>query len=156
MVSHQERYRDAAQVRAMQYGNILHYAMSLVFQAPDVHKATKQLLREGMLRSDETETFKERLERIVAHPQLADYYGPENRVLNEQEILTKNGVILRPDRVVISEKKAVIMDYKTGKPEEKHRYQIIEYCDALKEMGYSVEAAIAIYVNENLVTPEFI
>jgi ATP-dependent exoDNAse (exonuclease V) beta subunit len=156
LVSHQERYRDAAQARAMQFGNILHYAMSLVFQASDVDKATKQLVREGMLRTEETKTFKERLERIVAHPQLAGYYGPGMRVLNEQEILTKNGVVLRPDRVVISDNKAVIIDYKTGKPEEKHRYQIKEYCDAIEEMGFWVDSAIAIYVNENQVIPEFI
>ncbi len=156
LVSNQERYRDTEQIRAMQYGNILHYALSLVVYASDVDKAVSQIIREGLIQQVDGESLQQRLESVTGHPQLVSYFGPGARVLNEREILTKNGLILRPDRLVFLGEKAVILDYKTGKPDNKHLAQVREYRDAIIDMGYPVEAAIVIYINENKVNPEFI
>lgn len=156
LVSNQGRYQDTEHVKAMQYGNILHFALSLVFQASDIDTSVTQLIREGFIRQEEGDSFRERLQCVTGHPLLARYFEADARVLNEREILTKNGLILRPDRLVFLKNKAVIMDYKTGKPDEKDLIQVREYRDAIKEMGHPVEAAIVIYINENQVTPEFI
>lgn len=156
LVSHPEKYRDTEQARAMAYGNILHYALSLVIHAPDVEKAATRLIEEGMIRTEESAILKQRLESVVRHPRLAPYFESGVRVLNEQDIFLKNGVILRPDRLVLSNEKAVIMDYKTGRTDENYRIQIQEYREAIQAMGYVVEAAIIVYISENLITPEFI
>jgi ATP-dependent exoDNAse (exonuclease V) beta subunit len=155
LVSHPEKYRDT-QVQAMEYGNILHYALSLVIRASDVEKAIARLIEEGMIRTEESAILKQRLESVVGHPQLSPYFESGIRVLNEQEIFLKNGVILRPDRLVFSNEKAVIMDYKTGRTDEKHQIQIQAYREAIQAMGYPVQAAIIVYISENLITPEFI
>ncbi|MGB5315227.1 MAG: UvrD-helicase domain-containing protein [Robiginitalea sp.] len=156
LVSHPDKYRDTAQSRAMQYGNILHYALSLVLSAADIEKAIERLIKEGMVRTEESFVLKQRLESVAGHPRLSQYFGPDVRVLNEQEIFLKNGVILRPDRLVFSNDTAVIMDYKTGRPEEHHRIQVQAYREAIQAMGYIAEAAIVVYIDDNLVTPEFI
>lgn len=156
LVSNEGRYRDTEQIRAMQYGNILHYTLSLVFQVSDIDKAVSQVIREGLIQTAEGEVFKDQLKQVAGHPLLSPYFEPGLRVLNEQDILTKNGLILRPDRLVFLKDEAVIMDYKTGKPDEKHLFQVRQYRDAILEMGHPVAAAIVIYINENLVTPEFI
>ncbi len=156
LVSHSEKYRDTEQIQAMQYGNILHYALSLVIHASDIEKAAAQLIEEGMIRNEESALLKQRLESVVGHPLLSRYFEPDVRVLNEQEIFLKNGVILRPDRLVFSNDKAVIMDYKTGRPDDQHRIQVQAYREAIQSMGYIAEAAIVIYISENLVNPEFI
>ena len=49
-----------------------------------------------------------------------------------------------------------IMDYKTGRADEKHRIQIQAYQEAIQAMGYVVQASIIVYISENLITPEFI
>ena len=156
LVSLPEKYRDTDQIQAMQYGNILHYALSLVVHASDVEKAAARLIEEGMIRTEESPVLKQRLQSVVRHPRLSRYFEPDVRVLNEQEIFSKNGVILRPDRLVFSNDKAVIIDYKTGRPDEHHRIQVQAYREAIQSMGYIVEATIVIYISENLVTPEFI
>ncbi len=78
-----------------------------------------------------------------------------NTIKNERDIITKNGSTLRPDRVVIKENKATIIDYKTGKRDIRYKDQIDSYADALEEMGYAIENKIIIYINEEI-TPEFI
>jgi ATP-dependent exoDNAse (exonuclease V) beta subunit len=156
LVSHQGRFRDAEQTRAMEYGNVLHYALSLVAHASDTERAITRLIREGMIRSEEAGVVGDRLRAVTGHERLAPFFAPRARVMNEQEILTKNGLILRPDRLVFLDGGVVVMDYKTGKPHQKHLAQVREYRQAIEEMGHPVNASIVIYIQENSITPEFI
>jgi CRISPR/Cas system-associated exonuclease Cas4 (RecB family) len=78
------------------------------------------------------------------------------RVFNEREILTENGLVLRPDRMVFRKEGAAVLDYKTGVPKPEHRAQVRAYRQAVEESGYAVESAILVYINENQVTPEFL
>ncbi len=156
LVSQQGRYRDAGQARAMEYGNILHYALSQVVHADDTERAISRLIQEGVIRSEEGAALGERLRAVTTHHLLAPFFAPRARVLNEQEILTKNGLILRPDRLVFLDGLVTVMDYKTGKPQEQHQAQVREYRQAIEEMGHRVGAAIIIYIQENSITPEFI
>jgi CRISPR/Cas system-associated exonuclease Cas4 (RecB family) len=92
----------------------------------------------------------------VEHHLLAPYFELGLRVFNEREILTKNGLVLRPDRMVFRKEGATVLDYKTGNPKPEHRTQVQAYRQALEESGYSVESAILVYIHENQVTPEFL
>jgi ATP-dependent exoDNAse (exonuclease V) beta subunit len=141
---------------AMQFGNVLHYALSLISSREDVEKTLRQLVLEGQLKSQETSRMKTMISQVVDHPGLAPYFDPGLRVLNEREILTKNGLVLRPDRMVFAKEGAAVLDYKTGSPKAGHRTQVQAYRQAVEESGYSVESAILVYIQENKVTPEFL
>jgi CRISPR/Cas system-associated exonuclease Cas4 (RecB family) len=52
----------------------------------------------------------------------------------EHDIYLPNGQIIRPDRVIRNEKGIVVIDYKTGKKDETHRSQVLQYMHALSEM----------------------
>lgn len=72
-------------------------------------------------------------------------------IYNERDIITSQGEILRPDRVVLNElNEAIIVDYKTGVQNNKHIKQIEMYSDALKDMSYRVNKRILIYTNDPL------
>jgi CRISPR/Cas system-associated exonuclease Cas4 (RecB family) len=60
-------------------------------------------------------------------------------------------LLYRPDRVVFRNGFATIIDYKTGRPGEAHRAQVLEYARLLREMSYQVEGAYLIYLDG---TPE--
>ena len=62
-----------------------------------------------------------------------------------------NGEFFRPDRVVIIEKDAIIIDYKTGEEIPKHKQQIIQYADLLMQMGYTVKGKLLVYIEESRV-----
>ena len=68
---------------------------------------------------------------------------------NELEILTQLGTVLRPDRVVISDKNAVVIDYKTGKKNaQKYHSQMQDYEQALLSLGYASVKKILLYIHE--------
>lgn len=147
---------DTEQARAIRYGNILHYALSLVHCRADVGPAVGRLHGEGLLPHEDREAFGELLLQVLGHPRLERYFAPGARALNEWELLTKNGLILRPDRLVFLDGGVAILDYKTGAPKPEYRGQVAQYADTVREMGHPVEAAVLVYIDKNHVTPEFI
>jgi ATP-dependent exoDNAse (exonuclease V) beta subunit len=95
------------------------------------------------------------VEQIVRHPKLKPFFTTENRVMNESEIITENGLILRPDRMVFNNNMVTIIDYKTGKKSQTYYDQLYTYAESLKTMGYFVENKIIVYIDKQI-TPEFI
>ena len=146
---------DTEREDAISKGNLIHFIMGLVETQKDIEKAIKLLIRSGDLASNEIELLKNKIYAIVEHPKLAPYYKEELEIKNERDIITENGKILRPDRIVIQNSKATIIDYKTGKQNPKYKEQLHSYADALEAMGYSIENKIIIYINETVI-PEFI
>lgn len=77
------------------------------------------------------------LEKLIGDIEYSPYFQNHLNVLNETSIISTDGTILRPDRVVFMEDHVMVIDYKTGAPSEKHQEQIEQYCIKLQEMGYS-------------------
>tara|TARA_R110002049_G_scaffold28018_1_gene96093 strand:- start:140613 stop:143738 length:3126 start_codon:yes stop_codon:yes gene_type:complete len=146
---------DTQREEALFRGNLIHYILGLIETEKDVDNSFSDLIRNGDITPDESTALKSRIKKIIKHPKLYPYYQEGNTILNEKDILTETGSLLRPDRIVIKGKKATIIDYKTGKKNAKHHEQIYAYASALETMGYLVENKIIVYIEEN-VTPEFI
>lgn len=140
---------------ALSKGNLIHYIMSLVETEKDIQQALDMVQRNGDITEHEIESTRKMVLQIVTHPKLQSYYFTGNIIKNEKDIISKNGSILRPDRIVINKNKATVIDYKTGKRNSRYKEQLYSYADALEEMGYSIENKIIIYINEEI-TPEFI
>ena len=92
---------------------------------------------------------------IIQHPQLKEFYNKNRDIKNEVDIISKNGIILRPDRIIFDGNKAAIIDYKTGKKNIAYKDQIESYAAALEEMNYQITHKIIVYI-ANEITPEFI
>ena len=146
---------DTIREDAISKGNLIHFIMGLIETEKDVENAMDLVIRSGDLPSDELELLKNKVYAIIEHPKLAPYYKEDLEIKNERDIITENGKILRPDRIVIENGKATIIDYKTGKHNIKYKEQLYSYADALEAMGYSIENKIIIYINETII-PEFI
>ncbi|MDQ3047438.1 MAG: UvrD-helicase domain-containing protein [Bacteroidota bacterium] len=128
------------------YGVVVHTALARVKVAADVIPALESMLAEGLITTEEQENLIPRITGIIEMEELRKYFIPGLTIKNEAEIITKEGVMFRPDRVVLTNKEAVIIDYKTGAEKEKNRQQIIEYGDLLTAMGYEVKEKLLVYI----------
>lgn len=128
---------DGTSIR--EYGIAMHYVFSLLKSASDLPDASRQAFEEGVCECSARE-----LETLVAGKlKTVEPYGwfdPGNTVLNECDILKPDGNTVRPDRVIIREGQAVVVDYKFGErtdyPEKKYIRQVREYMGLLGEIGY--------------------
>lgn len=136
-------------------GNLIHSVMGLIETEKNRAEALDGLRRNGDLSMEGTAEIEKKIDQIISHDKLRAFYGEGNLVLNERDILTKSGAILRPDRIVIREGRATLIDYKTGKKNIGYHDQLSAYAEALQTMGYEIEHKIIVYINEN-VEPEFI
>ncbi len=69
--------------------------------------------------------------------------------MREAEILLPSGRTRRPDRVIIRDDKAIIIDFKFGEENQKYIEQIRQYRSLLNEMGYRNMEAFLWYVDKN-------
>jgi ATP-dependent exoDNAse (exonuclease V) beta subunit len=141
---------DTERGSALSKGNLLHFVMGLIETDEDIDGAIDVLIGNGDLPHEDGPGMKKRVKAIVGHPKLSDYYSKGRLIRNEQDILTRNGKVLRPDRLVIWGNKVTIIDYKTGKRDPAYHEQIYNYADALEVMGYVIENKILIYIDDDI------
>ena len=137
---------------ALSKGNLIHAIMAKIETKKDIENAFNSFLKNGDISIKDVDFLKIKVHQIVDHPQLKMYYEEGNTVKNEIDIITKNGQIIRPDRVVIKDNSATIIDYKTGKTNSNYKEQVYDYADALIAMGYVIENRIIIYINDSIIT----
>jgi len=146
---------DTEREEAIAHGNLIHYILGLIETEKDIDSAIDSVLKNGYMVQSESSTVRSKVNEVISHPKLKDFFTEKFSVMNERDILTDTGRLLRPDRVVLNNKEAIIIDYKTGKKNPKHKEQIYSYADALEQMSYIVKDKIIVYINEQ-VNPEFL
>jgi ATP-dependent exoDNAse (exonuclease V) beta subunit len=115
----------------------------------------KEVLRNeqssGQWLSDEIERAEKILMLLFEIPEMKDWFSGEWTSFPEQNLISPEGKIMRADRILIKNRKAVILDYKTGDQSESHLRQMSEYITVfekacgLKTEGwllYSLEKSI--------------
>ena len=140
---------------AIEMGNLIHYIMSLVTDVTAIEPVFEELVNAGAIKSEDRAELKSIVVQITSQPELESYFRKGVLAKNEQEIITKNGLILRPDRLVFENDHVIIIDYKTGNPNIANQDQLRTYGEALKEMGYHLDKGILVYINDTIKT-EFI
>ena len=139
------------QQEAISYGNIVHEILAYVKDKSDVHLAVTKSVENGLITYDQVDQVLKTLKEIVNHPELNVCFDGKDRVLNEQTIVQKEGRILKPDRVVFLEnKRAYLLDYKTGAVNAKYQQQIQEYQDAIEDLGYTVLKKALVYIGTEI------
>lgn len=142
---------DTTQEEAIEKGNLIHDIMSHIETKNDVNEVIQDFISSSTINPEQAIELKQLVLQIVNHTALKTFFTKENTIYNERDIITKEGVILRPDRVVITPNNdAVILDYKTGLEDKKHAQQLQVYQDVLKSMNFTVKQKYLIYINEGI------
>jgi ATP-dependent exoDNAse (exonuclease V) beta subunit len=133
--------------RNREWGNLVHTVMEKISHPSQLESVLRELAVEGVISTGQQSDLSALLSEIMANPEISSFFDPSFEVRNEPEILTREGVLYRPDRVLIRKNKVTIIDYKTGKPRDGHESQVKEYSSLLEEMGYEIESACLLYMN---------
>ncbi|MFH1678426.1 MAG: UvrD-helicase domain-containing protein [Candidatus Omnitrophota bacterium] len=68
-------------------------------------------------------------------PKMQEFFSPDFEAFSEKEIVDRCGNLKRIDRLLVSEDKVLIIDYKTAEGyHSSHQEQIKEYADLIKEL----------------------
>jgi len=128
-------------------GILIHNIMAGIKTEDDVDKAVNQAIIEGLIQEKEKESLRTDISKIISTSEILPFFDPHKTIINEKEILLNNGEILRPDRIVIDTNETAVIDYKTGKKDDKHKDQVDTYANALCSMGYKNLSKYLIYLD---------
>ena len=130
-------------------GIVLHGIMERARTTKDIYAAIESLVIDGVLSEASAQTLTAQLEQVISNPAVADWFSDKWQQIHIENSIIAPGIgTRRPDRVMISGDKAVVVDYKFGEKHNSYRKQIALYRSLLQKMGYSDVKGYLWYVRE--------
>jgi ATP-dependent exoDNAse (exonuclease V) beta subunit len=144
---------DTNEVNKRKFGELVHLALSRITFADEVEVVLNQLVINEIAVAAEYDKLREIIIKVVSNPSVKKFFRRNNgfEIKAEAELLTVNDKVFRPDRVMLKDNKAVIIEFKTGKEDDSHIKQIENYSDILCLLGYEVTEKYIVYPEENIV-----
>jgi len=128
---------DESKQEAIAFGNLMHEVLSKIKTKSDIREALEYHQLQGIIKADKLPHLEKMLIEVISNTTLKPYFEQNNTVYNEREILTDSGEVIIPDRLVINaSNEAVIIDYKTGKPDRKYHRQLEKYAEVISQLGF--------------------
>lgn len=148
------RTRDffsADTIKKINYGNLMHKVMSKIKTIDQVDFVLNELFFKGEINKDDLVILQEQINMILKNPVVLEWFSEGWEIKTEAPVLPGTGEIRRFDRVMIKEKEAIVVDFKSGKSYESHQDQIILYAQLLQEMKYKPVSGYLVYLTDGVV-----
>ena len=131
-------------------GKLFHNILSEIKTKNDIEKTLNTFVNKGIIDQQEQQHIKHKINEIINHPLLEKYFSEKATIKTEMEIITKEGEIIRPDRIVYLKNKIVIIDYKTGNEQQKHIIQVKNYMEKIKNLYNTDIEGVLIYLGDKI------
>ena len=140
---------ESAELSPRNFGILMHRAFAEASNEAEIDEAVDRMVGDGLLGDDEAAELRRRIREALADPIVAGWFdGSWRQVRTESEIiLPGSSSTRRPDRVMLRDGEAVVVDYKFGERDAaRYRRQIGEYARLLGERGYGRVSGYLWYV----------
>ena len=120
------------------FGVLCHDIFAHIARQEDTQQVLDLYRQKGLIDSDaQYGQIAELLNRAFSNTQMQQWFDGTWQLMREAAILTPNTTI-RPDRVMIKDGTAVVLDYKfTSQQRPGHIQQVRDYMAALRDIGYT-------------------
>ena len=133
-----EKLEENALSYERRYGNQLHLMLSKItgkLAAGQLQDLLAKATHEGVVENESASTLLIDLQRIAEFEIFNACYDDAKKVMTEQTLLSENGESLRPDLLIqYKDNSWLILDFKTGAQDEKHKAQVQQYRNVLSRI----------------------
>jgi ATP-dependent exoDNAse (exonuclease V) beta subunit len=133
------------------YGIALHDILANIKTTKDIDNALQRAVLQGNILSNKVAELKDILLQLTTHKDLKEYFADNVQVKNETELFLADGEIIRPDRIVTTDKQHTIIDFKTGEKSDKHIKQLQLYKYTLRSISTKSVKAFLVYLPDEVV-----
>ena len=145
--------KEQQQQEYIEYGELMHLVLSEVEKREDLDCALRNILElRGLIAtSKQYDKIKDILERALANPKARSWFDGTYKLFNERSILVagREESSRRPDRVMIKDDTAIVVDYKFAHEDSEHSKQVKDYMNLLSAIGYRNVSGYVWYVYKN-------
>lgn len=136
--------------RFIETGKLMHDLFSKIETAGQADREIDDMLAQGLLESrDKSDALKAQVRKYLENDYAKDWFGGSYTLFNETPVLFReNGQLQnrRPDRVMVRDGAATVVDFKFGNEREDYMHQVAQYAELLEKMGYKPVRAYIWYV----------
>lgn len=138
----------------IEYTKVMHNLFLQIDCLENIEEKVNDGIMQGLIQPDEKEIYVEKIRRFIQLSGVEDWFNGHYKTYRECSIITEeNGVVVnkRPDRVLFTGNKTIVIDYKFEEHHFSHEKQLRQYANLLTEMGYSNIEIYLWYVEQNQV-----
>lgn len=117
-------------------GNLYHHLFERIKTTQDVETAVVSAVKDGMISKREKDEYLKKIYEFLKQPEVSEWFDGSWEVFNERTFISANGRTFRPDRVMVREGRAWVVDYKTGEEESRYAGQVKRYMNILYDLGF--------------------
>ncbi|GAB2631164.1 UvrD-helicase domain-containing protein [Belliella aquatica] len=122
------------QRKKQNFGLLVHEILEISKSKEDTKLNLASFYYEGRLTLEEKDDVEKQLDALFSNSLFASWFETDGVLLAEQGILLPGGKMKRPDRIILKQDHAMVVDFKTGEPYEKHKKQVGEYMDLVAQL----------------------
>ncbi len=130
------------------YGLHMHTVLSRIRYASEISGVLDLIVAEGLILESEKEPLLNQLDSLLSQPQITDWFSNAWDVRTEVPILLPGGEESRIDRLMVNDKKAIVVDFKTGDRNKRDQRQVLDYVSILQQMNFTVVEGYVLYLRD--------
>lgn len=138
--------RETPAVAKINFGLLMHEILAQVKYKADLPGVMQKFVFDGLISEQERTVLENKLHQVFKEKEVDDWFSEKWEVKTEVPVLPASGRINRLDRVMIKDKEAIVVDFKSGNVESKHKKQVENYISLLDQMGYKKVSGYILYL----------
>ena len=142
---------EDTELSGVEYGTVMHRIMEQITTLSSLDRAVNKIAATGVLSRDEIDEISRKIKDAITQPQVSEWLSENAKIYNEHVLISPDGKLLRPDRIVeTSDGKRILIDYKfTHEQSDEHINQVHKYAKTLEKAGKKVDSAYLWYMLQN-------
>jgi ATP-dependent exoDNAse (exonuclease V) beta subunit len=130
----------------VKYGIHLHSILSRIKHHQELDNAIASMEGEGVITSEEKPVIHALIRELLSNEMVAHWFSSDWVVRTEVPILSPGEGDNRIDRLLVKDRKAVVIDFKTGEPSRSDQKQVTDYIDTLRQMNFTEVEGYLLYI----------
>lgn len=139
---------SAEQQEKVKHGIHMHAVLSRIQYIDEIPQTLKTIVQEGLITEDEKKPLTDQLNDLLTNEMIKDWFSKSWTVKTEVPIILPTGAENRIDRLMIKEKKAIVVDFKTGAHSKNDLAQVKAYVDILHQMNFTDVEGYILYLKD--------
>jgi ATP-dependent exoDNAse (exonuclease V) beta subunit len=129
-------FQDETEIQQeeQRFGNDFHLLMSLCQSNVDTDQVLAKLLKDANIEHKNEHRLRECAQAFWMKMEEGNYLLNIEKSLNEQVVLAGENDVKKPDKVFVKSNEVIVIDFKTGKINQKHMEQIVAYSKLLEQI----------------------
>lgn len=139
--------------KSINLGIIKHRIFSLLHTHSDLQKVLDEMHLDGSITANQRNEYQHEIATLLQHHPYSDWFSGNYKIITERNIIMPGGGTYRPDRVMLTETLAIVVDYKFGfqkeKYHKKYEKQVQQYMQLVAQIHQCPVEGYVWYVERN-------